>query len=190
MLQETSRQLLRSAAAETIERIKNDQELAPAKLRPLLAYIAEHLFDKELSVNRMKKECSIRDNSVAIHFHSSIGQPPHTYIANARMDVASNLLSSTDLPVWRISEMLGFSSIQVFSRAFFRARRQRPISFRRAMRHLPGGTDHLEATSESDCRELMERASTGCLSPAQANALLHRLVDLYVPRQSPPLLSA
>lgn len=185
MLQEVSRQLLRSAAAETVERIHQDQMTAPAKLRPLLSYIADHLFDKDLSVNRLKRECSIRDNSVAIHFHSSVGQPPHSYIANARMEVASRLLSSTDLPVWRISEMLGFSSIQVFSRAFYRSQKQRPINFRRSTRTFVANESEQKTEPVSNCQELVDRAAAGFLSPAQANALLHRLVDLYIPREAP-----
>ncbi len=69
MLQDSSRQLLRAAALETIDRIRTDHEQVPSKLKPLLAYIEDHLFDADLSVNRIKKACGVRDNSVAIHFH-------------------------------------------------------------------------------------------------------------------------
>lgn len=195
--QDTSRQMLLHSAQSVFERIRRDRDQVPAKLKPLLSYIEAHLFHPELSVNRMKRDCGVRDNSVAIHFHACVGQPPHAYISQCRMDVAARLLSDSDLPVWKISEMLGFSSIQVFSRAFYRCAQQRPSTYRR--RHRPilraadGSLLSLVSNPEAHTgeglppeQELWHRALTGRLLDDEAAELIRRLLDLYPPHRRFP----
>lgn len=193
MLQDSSRQLLRAAALETIDRIRTDHEQVPSKLKPLLAYIEDHLFDSDLSVNRIKKACGVRDNSVAIHFHACVGQPPHAYISQCRMEVASRLLRDSELPVWKISDLLGFSSIQVFSRAFYRWAKERPSTFRRLHRRngemdetLLDGDLPLEGGSILPPRlteDFWRRALTGSLRDEEASELIRHLLELYPPRR-------
>ena len=69
---------------------------------------------------------------MAIHFHSVVGITPKAFIANCRLHVAQALLAKTEIPIWQISESLGYSSIQVFSRAFYRLSGVRPNAFRRS----------------------------------------------------------
>lgn len=195
MLQDSSRQLLRAAALETIDRIRTDHEQVPTKLKPLLAYIEDHLFDADLSVNRIKKACGVRDNSVAIHFHACVGQPPHAYISQCRMEVASRLLRDSELPVWKISDLLGFSSIQVFSRAFYRWAKERPSTYRRIHRRNGGEVDEslLEAEFGLESgggivpprltEDFWRRALTGSLRDDEASELIRHLLELYPPRR-------
>lgn len=189
------RQFLQNAAEPTLDRIRLDRATAPDKLKPMLSYIEMHLFDDGLSVNRMKRECGIRDNSVAIHFHACVGQPPHTYITARRMEVARRLLADSDLPVWRVSAMLGFSSIQVFSRAFYRATHERPSVYRRKHRppvprdspnaNLGGGFQAEGSTLESSTAngQILQLALAGQLCDAEAARLIRQLLELYPPRR-------
>jgi AraC-like DNA-binding protein len=195
MLQDSSRQLLRAAALETIDRIRTDHEQVPSKLKPLLAYIEDHLFDADLSVNRIKKACGVRDNSVAIHFHACVGQPPHAYISQCRMEVASRLLRDSELPVWKISDLLGFSSIQVFSRAFYRWAKERPSTYRRI--HRRNGSEVDDSLLEAELaletggsivparltEDFWRRALTGSLRDEEASELIRNLLELYPPRR-------
>jgi AraC-like DNA-binding protein len=175
--------LLQAAASKTFDRIELDREQAPEKLKPMLAHIASHLFDPKLNVNRLKKACGIRDNSVAIHFHSAVGQPPHAYISQCRLETAARLLRDTDLPVWKISEMLGFSSIQVFSRAFHRWCGQRPTTYRKENRTTRSpesdtGKGRKDALADP---ETWRRALAGQLRSDEAAGLVYRLLELYPP---------
>lgn len=129
----TSQQLIEAAAAARRTILADRRRVGP-KLQPLLAHIEAHLFDPTLSVGRMKRACGIRDNSISSEFHAAIGQPPSTYIAARRMETAARLLRDTDLEVWRLSDLLGFSSLQVFSRAFVRWGGVRPSAYRRKAR--------------------------------------------------------
>ena len=134
MLAGHTHRILEAAAQDSIERIRRDHAKAPQRLKPLLAYIEEHLFDPSLDVNQLKRNCGVRDNSVPIQFHSAVGRPPHGYIEDRRLETACKLLSDSSIKIWQISELLGYSSIQVFSRAFSRWSGQRPTAYRKKAR--------------------------------------------------------
>ncbi len=81
----------------------------------MLTYIADHLFDPALSIGAIRKACNLRDNSVALQFHDALGLPPARLIATWRQAVAERMLANSPLPIWKISNLIGFSSIQVFN---------------------------------------------------------------------------
>lgn len=196
MQQDAPRQALSTASVPTLDRVRMDRDQVPNKLKPLLAYIEAHLFDPGLSVNRLKRDCGVRDNSVAIHFHACVGQPPHAYISQCRMEIAARLLHDSELPVWKISELLGFSSIQVFSRAFYRWAQQRPSTYRRRHRPVERAADGSllpprtvrvtadEPTSDgTGLEDFWHRALDGRLHDAEAADLIRRLLELYPPHR-------
>lgn len=191
MLTDHSQQLLASAAIESLERIRLDRARAPQRLKPLLAYIEDNLFDSTLDVNQLKRSCGVRDNSVPIQFHSAVGRPPHGYIEDRRLETACRLLADTNLKIWQISELLGYSSIQVFSRAFSRWSGQRPTQFRKKARQNQqqqdnghnGALPH-KLNEQLDQHfffgpEALRKALGGELSHVEANALISRLLKLY-----------
>lgn len=190
MLTDHSQQLLASAAIESLERIRLDRARAPQRLKPLLAYIEDNLFDATLDVNQLKRSCGVRDNSVPIQFHSAVGRPPHGYIEDRRLETACRLLADTNLKIWQISELLGYSSIQVFSRAFSRWSGQRPTQFRKKARlnqkgdHGNNGVVRHPLSEKLDEHfffgpEALRKALAGELSHVEANALIARLLKLY-----------
>ncbi len=194
MLQDSSRQLLRAAALETIDRIRTDHEQVPSKLKPLLAYIEDHLFDSDLSVNRIKKACGVRDNSVAIHFHACVGQPPHAYISQCRMEVASRLLRDSELPVWKISDLLGFSSIQVSAAPSTAGPRSAPApsvastaataaSWTKLCSTAIWGSKEAASCRRMQTEDFWRRALTGSLREEEASELIRHLLELYPPRR-------
>lgn len=179
------RDALRASASATLERIRRDEDRVGVKLKPLVGYIADHLFSPELTVGQLKQACGIRDNSVALHFHREVGQPPHVYISRARIEVAVALMRQSNLPVWRVSELLGYSSIQVFSRAFFRLTGRRPLSVRKEDRS--GGehpADELEPIYEETLPlfdDLLRRVTRHELTDSEAAELIRRLLLSYPP---------
>lgn len=180
------RDALRAAAAPTLERIRRDEDRVGSKLKPLVAYIADHLFSPDLTVGQLKQACGIRDNSVALHFHREVGQPPHVYISRARIEVAVALMRQSNLPVWRVSELLGYSSIQVFSRAFFRLTGRRPLAVRKEDRGSGDSPrpDQLEPIYEEApplFDDLLRRVTRHELTDAEAGELIRRLLLSYPP---------
>ena len=189
MLAGHSHKLLAEAARESIERIQLDRRKAPQRLKPLLVYIEEHLFDPTLDVNQLKRSCGVRDNSVPIQFHSAVGRPPHGYIEDRRLETACRLLAESHLKIWQISELLGYSSIQVFSRAFSRWSGQRPTLFRKKARRgssperdreeRPRGTGHKRFDRSLIATESLRKALDGELPAEEAKTLIERLLTLY-----------
>lgn len=188
MLAGHTHRTLEAAAKESIERIRRDHSQAPQRLKPLLAYIEEHLFDPSLDVNQLKRNCGVRDNSVPIQFHSAVGRPPHGYIEDRRLETACKLLGDSNLKIWQISELLGYSSIQVFSRAFSRWSGQRPTSYRKKARQrkeMGEEQPRLEASLTART-ESLRKALAGELSLDEANALIERLRQMYPEPDAPP----
>ncbi len=189
MLAGHSHKLLAEAARESIERIQLDRRKAPQRLKPLLAYIEENLFNPTLDVNQLKRSCGVRDNSVPIQFHSAVGRPPHGYIEDRRLETACRLLAETHLKIWQISELLGYSSIQVFSRAFSRWSGQRPTLFRKKARRgndpdpdredrpRRGGQKRFDRSLIAT--ESLRKALDGELPIEEAQTLIERLLSLY-----------
>ncbi len=179
-----SQKVLDNAASDIKKRILRDEEGAPRRIKPLLTYIHEHLFDPSLDVNQLKRGCGVRDNSLPIQFHAAIGKPPHAYIEDCRLTVACGLLASSDLKVWKIAQLLGYSSIQVFSRAFTRWGGVRPTTYRKH-RVLAPERQSAEVTkagargAEARDADFLRRALKGQLEASQARNLIEQLTRLY-----------
>ncbi|RMH23401.1 MAG: AraC family transcriptional regulator, partial [Acidobacteria bacterium] len=105
----------------------------------MLSYIRRHLFDPDLSVGRMKRACGVRDNGISTAFRQAIGRSPRVYIADRRLETAARMLRDTDVEIWRLGEILGYSSLPVFSRAFSRWCGERPSAYRARVRRQRGG---------------------------------------------------
>jgi AraC-like DNA-binding protein len=195
MSAETAHETLRRAAAGTLDQIRADRDEAPPRLKPLLAYIEAHLFDSHLTVQSIKEACGVRDNSIAIQFHACLGQPPHAYFTRHRMQVATHLLRDSALPIWQISHLIGFSSIQVFSRAFFRLLGVRPSVYRQQRPNpaeggavgpvvLPARSVIPHSDPSDRDTEFWRRALEGRLEDREAENLIRRLLEIYPPGRS------
>ncbi len=173
---------LRQAAAAILEELTALAGTVPNRIAGMLLYIRDHLFDPELSVAVVKERCAVRDNSVAIHFHSMLGEPPAAFITSRRLTVADRLLAETHLPIWKVTELLGYSSIQVFSRAYSRRKGIRPREFRRQIHsEAPPASPAVQASFPPGPQELLAKALAGQLSSIEASRLIRRLLEIYPP---------
>lgn len=128
--------ILESEAAGSFETIQRDLERVGSdwRLRAMLEHISRHLFSADLTVGGMKRACSIADNAVVLVFHRDVGMTPKSYIRERRFEVAARLLvRHRKIRIWQIAELLGYSSLTVFSRAFKKWSSLRPNAFRRSL---------------------------------------------------------
>lgn len=182
--------LFDTAAAKTLERIGKDHEQAPPRLQPILAYIEEHLFEPDLDFQQLKRACQLRDNTLPIQFHKAVGLPPYAYIKDCRMETAARLLRDTDLKIWQVCTLVGYSGIQVFSRAFLQWSGLRPTAYRR--KHQLANPDAPRSSQEANPTErleisqqiaenelLLKKAVQGTLGIDKAEALIQHLLTLY-----------
>ena len=160
------------AAKPSLEQIRRDREKTSGKVRQMLEVLEGVLFEPGLSVQTWKKACGIGNNSVATYFHDALGVPPRTYIERLRLDVAASLLRESNLRIWYIAELLGYSSLGVFSKAFARCVGVRPRSYR--LKEW-SEAQPLFATSYHE----RESALAGDLDPKRAAQLVAAILQRY-----------
>ena len=163
------------AAQPALNKVRRHKERISPKLQPLLDHIEHHLFDPTLNVAKLKQACRIRDNSIAIRFHKEVGLSPKVFLSQLRLETASRLLVHSELRVWQIGSLVGYSSLGVFSKAFHRWAGQRPNAYRRQIRSLDGQN----LSSQWLQTDFLRRAIAGELEPEEAQALLLKLHSLY-----------
>ncbi len=171
---------LDAAAGPVLESIRRDRQLAPRELKPLFAYIETHLFDDDFSVKAMKRECGIGDNSISTRFRRQTGMTPKDYVREHRLRAAWELLKSEEPEIALVAEMLGFSSVQVFSRNFSKRFKVRPRDHRKVYAAAEPGAGAETGTTEADFSAVeLRRGLEGRLEPERGRALLMELSALY-----------
>lgn len=71
-----------------------------------------------ISVGSIAQKLSIDPSYLSRLFTADIGVPIKKYINEIRITTSNDLLTSTDYSISQISEMVGFSSTQAYSKAF------------------------------------------------------------------------
>lgn len=79
--------------------------------------VSERIYGK-LSVNDLAIAVNVSTSQLTSLFKSSLGMTPAKYITHIRLEESKNLLSEKKLSVGEISDLLGYASIQHYSRQF------------------------------------------------------------------------
>ncbi len=164
-----------AAASETLQRIRADHDRVSWKIKPLLKYIEQHLFDPDLNLNRLRRALDIRTNALMSVFRREVGLPPKAYIVDCRMEVATRLLRDTDLRVWQIGDLIGYSALPVFSQAFTGWSGLPPTKFRERSRSPEAQTcpDRWQTSS------FLRKVLSGEAEEEEIDPLLCHLRTLY-----------
>ena len=83
------------------------------------------------NVDDLSREVGLSRSALADRFISLIGMPPMHYVANWRMQVATQKLRDTSASLAQIAEIVGYESEAAFSRAFKKAFGAAPATWRR-----------------------------------------------------------
>lgn len=163
----TTEETLRDRAAEPVLlRIQADIDGAGARLRPLLRTIRASLFERTFNVDALWRENGIRDRNAAGLFRE-LETTPSAYIFHARMETAERLLLCTNLPIYRVAELVGYASHITFRRAFKRWKECKPTTVRERV--------GFACLDEPGFDKEVASALTGRLGPAQIAGLVNRL---------------
>ena len=103
--------------------------LHPAVTR--VRHLLDQRFDERWTLGRLADEVGLAPSYLAELFAGQLGQPPHAYLTERRVERARYLLERTDLPVTSIALALGFSSSQHFARVFGQHTAMTPTACRR-----------------------------------------------------------
>jgi AraC family transcriptional regulator len=121
--------LLRNYTRGIIQPKAEVQQLDGLKLKQLRDYIEEHLTE-DLSIATLAALIPMSQFHFARAFKGVVGEPPHRYIIQRRIERAKMLLSVRQLSVAEISYQTGFSNQSHFTAQFRKAVGMTPKQFR------------------------------------------------------------
>jgi AraC family transcriptional regulator len=106
------------------------EAISGPKIRRLIEFIEEHL-DGNLSLETMAAEVIISPRYLPRAFKLAVGQSPHRYVLQRRMERAKELLRGTDMSIVDVALASGFSSQSHLSNWFIREVGISPAVYRR-----------------------------------------------------------
>jgi AraC-like DNA-binding protein len=87
-------------------------------------------FHERWTLRQLADRVGLAPAYLAELFANHLGQPPHRYLNERRIDRARQLLDSTDLTITAIAQTLGYSSSQHFARVFRQLTATTPTAYR------------------------------------------------------------
>lgn len=122
-------------AGNRLKRSENARELAQSSIAELIAaYLAENVY-ASLTLSDICRRFYMGKSHLSKLFCEQMGISPIEYFARLKTAEAKKLLAREDLAVTAISDMLGYSTIHNFSRAFKREVGISPSEYRRKLKH-------------------------------------------------------
>jgi AraC family transcriptional regulator len=100
------------------------------RLARVLDFIEDNL-EGDLTINRLASIACLSRFHFARAFKAAMGQPPHRYVGDRRLERAKALLAEAERPLADIALALGFSCQASFTRAFRAATSGTPGQYRR-----------------------------------------------------------
>jgi len=104
-------------------------------IAPALDYIRNN-YSHEFPIDSLADMCGLSPTHFRRVFQSIMNTSPLEYLNNFRIDKASILLRSTELPVLTISEEVGFRSVSSFNRHFQENTGTSPLKWRKQMSYI------------------------------------------------------
>jgi AraC family transcriptional regulator len=124
--------LLRNHTKSIVQPETEVVHLEGLKLKQLKDYIEDHLAE-DLAIATLAALIPISQFHFARVFKAAVGEPPHRYIMQRRIERAKMLLSVTRLSVAEVSYQTGFSNQSHFTSQFRKAIGMTPKQFRESV---------------------------------------------------------
>jgi LacI family transcriptional regulator len=105
-----------------------------------MSWIADHL-GRRLTLNGIARAATCSRQRLEQRFQAAIGRTVMQEVRRARIDLARQLLSTTELELPRIAEQCGFTSPALFSVSFRREMGLPPGAYRRRLRGMHASDD-------------------------------------------------
>ena len=98
------------------------------------------------TVTELAQHACLSRSAFAERFSAVLGEPPLTYLTRHRMRLAARHLSSTALPVSKVTDLVGYASEAAFSQAFKRVYGASPSVWRQQRPRTLAGADERDAS--------------------------------------------
>ena len=110
-----------------------EEDPVSMRMRRFLEYIEEHL-DQDISLEEMAASAGVSKTEVLRCFHKTLQTTPYSYVMEARLSKAADLLAETGLPVGEIASRTGFNQQSYFGKRFKAKTGMTPLEYRRKTR--------------------------------------------------------
>lgn len=110
-----------------------EEDPVSMRMRRFLEYIEEHL-DQDISLEEMAASAGVSKTEALRCFHKTLQTTPYSYVMEARLSKAADLLAETGLPVGEIASRTGFNQQSYFGKRFKEKMGVTPLEYRRKMR--------------------------------------------------------
>lgn len=110
-----------------------EEDPVSMRMRWFLEYIEEHL-DQDISLEEMAASAGVSKTEVLRCFHKTLQTTPYSYVMEARLSKAADLLAQTGRPVGEIASRTGFNQQSYFGKRFKEKMGVTPLEYRRKMR--------------------------------------------------------
>lgn len=96
-------------------------------------YIRQH-YDQNVSLNDISRQFYINPSYFSQLFKKKTGMTYQNYLSEYRIDRAARLLEETDLRIYEVCQMVGYSDVNHFNQLFERLRGIKPNEYRKKCR--------------------------------------------------------
>lgn len=100
------------------------------RVKQMLQYINEHYWE-DFTVKDIAEYAGVSESECLRCFRNMVGMPPVKYVRQYRLQIASELLATTDLKITEIAEKCGFSDSSYFTKSFREWRGIAPGEYRK-----------------------------------------------------------
>lgn len=98
------------------------------KIRDTLAFVREH-YAEDAGLNEIARILDVTPIYLSHLFKKEVGMTFSAYVTKLRIDRAKELLRRGDKKIYEISEMVGYQTVQYFSKVFKRETGKTPKEF-------------------------------------------------------------
>ena len=134
LYREKSSALIKLALLELL--LNNTQDEDSQRLAPILGYIHKNYHDPELTNHTVAKAFNYHPHYLSQLLKHTTGKTLHQYVTTYRLQIAKQLLISTDSAVSTIAWKIGFQSTAYFIKLFKREIGVTPGTYRKRHKHI------------------------------------------------------
>lgn len=122
--------LLREHVSSAQEKISEKTLRNTLRVKQMIQYINEH-YREDFTVRNMAEYAGVSESECLRCFRNIVGMPPVKYVRQYRLQIAAELLMTTDLKITEIAEKCGFSDSSYFTKSFREWRGIAPGEYRK-----------------------------------------------------------
>lgn len=109
---------------------ENEKSALSPLCRAVISYVQENYSDPSLSNEQIAKALHYSSHHLNLVMQRELGESLHGYLLSHRLEIAKNMLESTDRPISDIAFSIGFCSAAHFTKTFRKAENCTPKAYR------------------------------------------------------------